>query len=265
MSTELLEGLGFDLTDTLTCHSELSTDLFKGMHISSIETKSHDDDFFLTGSEKVEHLIEIFLQDREIGRLLWREVLIILDEVSERRIFFTTDWRVEGEDILRDSHDLTHLTDVHIELECELLHEWFTGELLRESAVRVIKFIDRLDHMDRHTDRACLIRDRTSDSLTDPPRSVGREFESSIWVELIDGAEESDISFLYEVEKSETTAHILLRDGDDETEIGLSETLAGFLISLLDESSETDFFFCIDEGESPDLIEIHTDRVIRYF
>ena len=233
------------------------------MHLTTIETKSHDDDLLLTWCEKVEHIIEIFFQYREIGCLFWSEVLIILDEVSECRILLAADRGVEREYILRYTHDLADLTDIHIELESELFHEWLTCELLSESSIRMVKLIDRLDHMDGDTDRTSLICDSTCHTLTDPPRRIGREFESSIWIELVYSTKESYISLLDEIEESETTPHILLCYRDDETEIGLSETLTSLLVSLLYEATKADFFLGIDEGEPTDLIEIHPDRVIR--
>ena len=65
-----------------------------------------------------------------------------------------------------------------------------------------------------------------------------------------------------EVKESESTTHVLLGNRYDETEIGFCEALASILVSLLDEMTEADFFFCIDERESSDLIEVHADRVI---
>jgi hypothetical protein len=113
------------------------------------------------------------------------------------------------------------------------------------------------------SDGTSLISDSTSDSLTDPPGCIGRKLESSIWIEFINCSEKSYIALLDEIEESESTTHILLGDRYDESEIGFCETLASLLISLLDEMSESDLFFCIDEVKSSDLIEIHTDRVIR--
>lgn len=262
MSTELFESLGFDLTNTLTCYTELFSDLFESMHVPSIESEPHHDDLFLTWSEKVEHLIEIFLEYGEIGCLLRSEVLVIFDEVTESGVFLATDRGVERENILRYSHDLTYLADIHLEFECELFHEWLASEFLSEATECMIELIDRLYHVDWYTDRTSLISDRASDTLTDPPCCICRELESSIWIELVYRTKESNIAFLDEVEESESASHILLRDRDDETEIGFCESLACILVSLLDEVTETNFFFCIDERESTDLIEIHADRVI---
>lgn len=199
MGAQLLKCLRFDLTDTLTRDSELLSDFFERMHFSAIETESHNHDLLLTRREKVEHLVEIFFEDREIGSLFWSEVFIIFDEVTKSRIFFTTDRGVEREDILRYSHDLTNLADIHLEFECEFFHERLTSKFLRQSTIGMVEFIDRLDHMYWYADRTSLVSDSTSDSLTDPPCRICRELESSIRIELIDCTEKSDVSLLHEV------------------------------------------------------------------
>jgi hypothetical protein len=117
--------------------------------------------------------------------------------------------------------------------------------------------------MYRNSDGASLIGDRTSDTLTDPPRCIGRELKPSIRIEFINRSEESDISLLNEVEEPEPTTHILLRDRDNESEVRFCETFTGTHVTLLNEVSETDFLTRIDEREATDLIEIHADRVIR--
>ena len=70
------------------------------MHITTIETEPHHDDLFLTRSEEIEHLIEIFFEDGKIGCFLWSEILVIFDEVTECRILLTSDRGVEREDVL---------------------------------------------------------------------------------------------------------------------------------------------------------------------
>ena len=262
VSAEFFESLGLDLTNTFTSHTEFFADFFECMHISSIETESHDDDLLLAWSEEVEHLIEIFFQYSEIGCLLRSEVFVILDEVTESRILLATDRGVEREDVLRDTHDLTYLAHVHLQFQSELFHEWLTSELLGEATECMVELVDRLYHVHWYTDRTSLISDRASDTLADPPCRIRGELEPTIWIELIYRTEESYIPFLDEIEESESASHILLRDRDDETEIGFCESLACILVSLLDEMTETDFFFCIDERKSTDLVEVHTDRVV---
>lgn len=95
MSTEFLESLCFDLTYSLTRNSELASYLLECMHLSAIQTKSHHDDLFLTRREKIEHIIEVFFENREICRFFRGEILIIFYEVTKGRILFSADRGVE--------------------------------------------------------------------------------------------------------------------------------------------------------------------------
>ena len=197
------------------------------------------------------------------GCLLWCEIFVIFDEVTERRILFTSNRGIEREDILRNSHDLTDLTNIHLELQGKFFHEGFSSEFLGEATIGVIELIDRLDHMYRYSDRPSLISNSTSNSLANPPCRIRRELESSIRIELIDRTKKSNIPFLHEIEESESTTHIFLCDRDHQSEIRFGKAFTCFLISLLDEATETNFLFSIDERESSNLIEIHADRVVR--
>ncbi len=95
MTLQLLEGLGFDLADTLSSYSELLSDFFERMNLSTIEPESHDDDFTFARSEEIEHLVEIFFEECQIGCLVGSQVFVILYEVSESRVFFSSDRGVE--------------------------------------------------------------------------------------------------------------------------------------------------------------------------
>ena len=60
--------------------------------LTTIKTESHDDNLLLTRSEEIEHIVEIFFEDGEIGCFLRSEVFIIFDEITEGSILFTTNW-----------------------------------------------------------------------------------------------------------------------------------------------------------------------------
>ena len=92
MAFEFFEGLGFDLADAFASHSELFSDFFERVHLSSIESETHDDNLTFSWCEEIEHLVEILFEESKIGSLVGCEVLVIFDEIPEGRIFFTTNW-----------------------------------------------------------------------------------------------------------------------------------------------------------------------------
>lgn len=116
--------------------------------------------------------------------------------------------------------------------------------------------------MDWYADRARLIGYGTSDTLAYPPCGIRRELESFLRIKFINRTEKSDISFLDEIEESETATHVFFGNGDNETEIGFCELFASILCSFFDEATESDFFLSIDEREASDFIEVHTDGII---
>gem|GEM_PF-5549056 len=131
-----------------------------------------------------------------------------------------------------------------------------TTECMREA-------IDRLNHMDWDTDSTRLIGYGTSNPLTYPPSGIGREFESFLGIKFINRTEESDISFLDEIEESETTTHIFFGNRDHETEIGFCKLFSGILCSFFDEATESDFFLSIDEREASNFIQVHSNGIVR--
>ena len=221
MGPEAFEGLGLDLPHTLSRHSEFPPDLLKRMDIAPIQPESHDDDLPLARRQEVEHLVEVLLEQLKIRRRVGRQIFVVHHEISERRILFSSDRRIEREDVLGDPHDLPHLPDVHLKLHRKLLHQRLPRKLLGQSAVGMGESVDGFDHVDGDTDGPCLIGDRPSDPLAYPPGGVRGEFESLLGVELIDGAEKSYVSFLDEVEQSKPASHVLFRNADHEPEIRL--------------------------------------------
>src|SRR6266851_4276367 len=79
-----------------------------------------------------------------------------------------------------------------------------------------------------------MVRDGAGDGLSDPPRRVGRELVALAVVKLLDGANETDVPFLDEVEEAHAAADVLLRDRHDETEVGLGQVVTR-VVALLDE------------------------------
>ena len=99
------------------------------------------------------------------------------------------------------------------------------------------------------------VRNTASDGLTDPPGCVGGELETLAPVELLDGVHEAKVAFLNEVEKRKTRGLVLLRDRDNETEVGLHEGALG-VVTLFDRAlqfaltSNSESLGCIHFGAS---------------
>ena len=94
--------------------------------------------------------------------------------------------------------------------------------------------------MNWETDGSTGVGNTASDGLTDPPGCVGRELETLAPVELLDSVHKAKVAFLNEVEKRKTRGLILLRDRDNETEVGLHEG-ALCIVALFDRTFQFAF------------------------
>ena len=95
---------------------------------------------------------------------------------------------------------------------------------------------DRFDHMDRDTDRAGLISNRTCDRLTDPPGGVSRELITATIFELINGLHQADVTFLNKIKELQAAVRVLFRNRNNQTQVCFDHFffgLTGFFFALL--------------------------------
>src|SRR5438552_1088962 len=231
---QLAERLRLDLPDALAGDVELAPDLFEGAGATILETEPQLEDATLAAGEAFEHALDLLLEElvrRGVGRC---EGLVVGDEVPEVRVLFFADRRLERDRLLRDLHDLADLVGGDEHPLCDLLGGRFAAELLKKSTRDADVLVDRLDHVDRNAHRPRLVRDRTCDRLADPPRRVRGELVALAVVELFDGADETDVPLLDQVEEAHAAADVLLRDRYDESKVRLGQVVAS-VVALLDE------------------------------
>src|SRR4029079_4733619 len=103
--TQLAQRLGLDLADPLASDVELLADLFEGPGTPVLEAEPELQHASLATGQRVEHRLDLLLQElvrRGLGR---RKCPAILDEVTEVRILFLADRRLERDRLLRDLDD----------------------------------------------------------------------------------------------------------------------------------------------------------------
>ena len=111
--------------------------------------------------------------------------------------------------------------------------------------------------------QAGLLTGGAADGLANPPGGVGAEVAATLPVELLGGAHQAEIAFLDEVDEGDTGVGVAARDGDDETEVGFDETLAGAPIAALGTLGEDDFFVMREEREATNIVEVALEGVFR--
>ncbi len=75
--------------------------------------------------------------------------------------------------------------------------------------------INRFHHVHRNPNRTRLVSDCTCNCLTNPPRRIGGKFESLGVVKLFDCFNQTEISFLNQVEKLHAAAKVPLGNADN--------------------------------------------------
>src|SRR5262249_6262561 len=137
----------------------------------------------------------------------------------------------------------------------DLLGGGLATELGDELALGAADLVELLDDVDRDADRAGLVGERAGDRLADPPGRVGRELEALAVVELLRGADEAERALLDQVEEGEPLVAVVLRDRDDEAEVGLDHLLLGVEVTALDPLREVDLLLGREEADLADVLQ----------
>src|SRR6185436_9664296 len=223
----------FDLPDALAGDREALADFLERVLAAVADAEAHLDDLLFARRERLEHRLGLFLQVQVDDRLGGGDHLAILDEVAQMRIFLFANRRLERDRLLRDLQDLPDLADRDVHALGDFLGRRLAPQLLHQRARGANELVDRLDHVHRDADGARLIGDRAGDGLADPPRRVRRELVAAAVLELVHGLHEADVPLLNQVEELEPAVRVLLRDRDDEAEVGFDQLLLRLLGLIL--------------------------------
>src|SRR5215470_2555304 len=225
--TELAQRLGLDLTYALTGHGKILADFFERVLAAVRESKTEAEHFLFSRRQRVEDLVGLLAQGEPDDRLDRRDDLLVLDEITEMTVLFLADRRLERDRLLGDLQNLADLVDRHVHLRRDLFRSRLAAELLDELAGGPDELVDGLDHVHGDADGARLVGDRAGDRLADPPGRVRRELVAAAILELVDGLHQADVAFLDQVEELKPAVGVLLRDRDDQPEVGLDHLLLG--------------------------------------
>ena len=201
------------------------------------DAKAHAQHAFLAGRERGQNAGRGFLQVFLNGAVERQNGVLVLDEIAKLAVFLVADGGFQRNRLLGDLHHLADLFQRHLQLFGQFLGRGFAADLVQHLAAGAHQLVDRFDHMDRDTDRACLIGDRAGDRLTDPPCGIGRELVAAAVFELIDRFHQADVALLDQVEELQPAVGVFLGDGDHEAQVRLDHflfRLTGFFLALLD-------------------------------
>src|SRR4051794_31197911 len=255
---QLLQRLVLDLADALARHVERAAHLVERAGVLAAQPVAQLEDPALAVGEVLQRLAQGLL-GQDLGRALVRGLRTLVgDELAELGLFLVADRLLERDRGLGGALDRIDLFGIDAGDFGDLLRSRLATELGDELAFGAADLVQLLHDVDGDADRAGLVGERTGDRLTDPPRRVGRELEALAVVELLRRANETERPLLDQVQERQALVAVVLRDGDDEPQVGLDHLLLGVQIPAFDAAGEVDLFL---SREQPDLADVLQEQL----
>src|SRR5262245_16735147 len=236
---EAPERLQLDLTDALAGEPETAPDLLERLRLGVVEAVTQRQDLTLALLERAQRGRQRLRAKRDLDLLL-RQRVVARDEVAEDRVLLLADGLVERCRRAGGGLHFERLLEREARFLRDLLERRLASELRPQRPFRAIHLLQPLDDVDRHPDRAGLVRQRACDRLSNPPRRVRRELVAAPPVELLDSADQPERALLDQVQERQALVAVVLRDRDDESQIGLDHVRLGRHIAALDPLRELD-------------------------
>ena len=176
-----------------------------------------------TGQDPSCSFLQVFL-NRAVE---WQNSVFILNKITQLRIFLIANWRLQGNWLFGNFHDLAHFFQRHLQLGCQFLWRGFTANFMQHLAPGTHQLVDRFYHMHRNTDGARLVCNRAGDRLANPPCGVGGELIAAAIFKLIDRFHEANIALLDQIQKLQPAICVFFGNGNHQTQIGLNHFFLG--------------------------------------
>src|SRR5579872_2586449 len=123
----------------------------------------------------------------------------ILQHIGEVILFIVNEGRIERNRRFGDGLKFNNALFGEICRSCQLFGRWVMSQLLIEMARNTFQLINKLHHMYRNMNGACMLGDGPADGLTNPPCGIGAETEAASRIKFLYCANEAEVAFLHEV------------------------------------------------------------------
>ena len=236
---QLANGLGFDLSNSLTGYFEDVSDFFKRVTVAITKPVSELDDFSLAIAQRFEYILDSAAKHflRRTDR--WTLGFTVWQQITEVTVFAVSDRTIKTDRVPAHCQDSTSFVDRCFATTGNFFERWLAAKLLKQLTRDRSDSRHRLNHVDRNTNRSALVSNRTSDRLTNPPSRIRAEFESPTIFELVDRTHQTGVTFLDQIKEAQTTVTILLGDRNDQTEVTFGKLTLGLLVFRVNLTQES--------------------------
>ena len=128
---------------------------------------------------------------------------------------------------MRNLEDFLNFLRTDFHGQANLFRSGLTAVFLKQPAVLTHQLVDGLNHVHRDTNGSCLVGDRPSDGLSDPPGGISAELVTLSVVELLNRTDEADVTLLDHIQKGHPSSDVFLGYADHQPQVGLGQTGLG--------------------------------------
>ncbi len=115
--------------------------------------------------------------------------------------------------------------------------------------------------MDGQTNGTGLVHDGPLYGLADPPGGIGRETETALGVELLDGADKAEVALFDEIQQHQAAVVVAPGNLDHQAQVGFNHALARRFVATQGTAGVVDFLFGREQGGEAYLPQIELGGV----
>src|SRR5438128_7419563 len=180
------QGLCFNLTNPLAGNLELPTYLLQRSAVAIDQPKSLLEYLPFPISERLQHVLDFFLQQNNGSHIARVFGASVLDKVAEICFFALAYRRLERDWLLRHFQDRANTIHWQEHFFGYFVGRRFSPIFLHQLFLYTHELVNRLNHMDGNSNRARLVGDGAGDGLANPPRRVSGKFVAPPVFEFLD-------------------------------------------------------------------------------
>ena len=155
------------------------------------------------------------------------EITITSEQFQQLRVVAIAHFHLKAHRLTGTAHQILDVVFGQFNELGEFADRGGTAQLLAQLPLTFLELVQHLRDVNRQSDGAALLRDRTGDALTDPPVGVGGKFVTTGGVEFLDTPHQTDGAFLDQIQKFHVPLGVLLGNTHHQAQIGRHHPLLG--------------------------------------